>query len=213
MLQETRAQTPVQTNPTTPLKYSKVIDDGSEYQTPNLHSDLSPPIVEHLSELYEDGTFYEGQKLNGLRHGKGNYDFNNGFKYFGDWSYDEMHGFGAMTVHDKLLYEGCFEHNVFQGHGTLHNLQASEKKEINFTSGDLSEWLRYEGKFVKGMRDGFGILFFVNGDHYMGNFKEGNFEGQGTYTKPGDYSLVGKWERNILKETIIKRSLVKTSDV
>lgn len=208
--EETQAHTPADTNPTTPLKNSKVICDENESNLP-LQSDLSPTVTEHLSELYQDGTFYEGQKVNGLRHGKGNYDFNNGFKYFGDWVHDEMYGFGAMTVNEKVLYEGYFENNIFKGHGTLYNLQMTEKRKVDFNTGELPEWQRYEGKFEKGMRDGFGILFFINGDHYMGNFKEGLFKGQGTYTCPGEYSLVGKWDNNILKETIIRRSLVKTS--
>lgn len=45
-----------------------------------------------MIEVYENGAKYEGQKLNGKRHGKGTFYYNDGSKYVGDWAENKMHG-------------------------------------------------------------------------------------------------------------------------
>lgn len=39
----------------------------------------------------------------------------------------------------------------------------------------------YEGDFVNGQAEGTGVLTFIDGDTYMGNFKDNLFHGQGKY--------------------------------
>ena len=46
-----------------------------------------------------------------------------------------------------------------------------------FASGD-----KYVGEYTDGERDGQGISIFARGDKYVGEYKDGKYHGQGTYT-------------------------------
>ena len=46
--------------------------------------------------IEQDGYRYEGQLLNGIKHGKGVFTYPNGVCYQGDWLKDEMHGIGSL---------------------------------------------------------------------------------------------------------------------
>lgn len=49
---------------------------------------------------------YEGYWLNGKRHGKGIYRWNNGETYNGDWKNDRMNGYGVncLILLEKRMY-------------------------------------------------------------------------------------------------------------
>ena len=49
-------------------------------------------------------------------------------------------------------------------------------KKINYSNGD-----RYEGEFLNGKKNGYGIFFNNNGDRYEGNWSNGWINGYGTY--------------------------------
>lgn len=48
-------------------------------------------------------------------------------------------------------------------------------------------------------KDGFGTLYFVNGDKFSGCFKEDMVEGYGTFTSRKSEIVAGIWKNNILK--------------
>jgi hypothetical protein len=85
-----------------------------------------------MIEIYEDGSRYEGEKLNGLRHGSGTYDFGNKYRYIGGWETDEMSGFGTLSLDGKTVYEGEWKNNLFQGRGILHNINHDGAAYKNF---------------------------------------------------------------------------------
>ena len=53
---------------------------------------------------------------------------------------------------------------------------------------------RYLGEFKEGKYNGKGTEFFPNGSKYEGNWKYGNFNGQGTYTFSNGKSFFGVWK-------------------
>lgn len=54
----------------------------------------------------------------GVRHGKGVYQYVDGQTYMGDWKDGRMHGYGKLYYQDKKLrYEGEFYQGLFHGHG------------------------------------------------------------------------------------------------
>ena len=53
---------------------------------------------------------------------------------------------------------------------------------------------RYVGEFKEGKYNGKGTEFFPNGSKYEGNWKYGNFNGQGTYTFSNGKSFFGVWK-------------------
>ena len=40
----------------------------------------------------------------------------------------------------------------------------------------------------------FGIMIFPNGNKYIGGWKDGRWNGQGTFTSPDGFKYVGEWK-------------------
>ncbi len=49
-----------------------------------------------MQETYEDSSIYDGEKLNGLRHGNGKFYYSDGGYYEGEWKYGRMEGLGKV---------------------------------------------------------------------------------------------------------------------
>jgi hypothetical protein len=73
-------------------------------------------------EEYENGSRYEGEKMNGLRDGSGKFYYQEGSYYDGQWKKNNMHGFGKLYYPShKLAYEGNWFMDQFHGHGKVYN--------------------------------------------------------------------------------------------
>ena len=163
-------------------------------------------VYQQVSEVYEDGTKYVGEKLFGKRHGKGTYYYKLGYKYEGSWEEDNMSGYGTLWLTDDLKwYEGEFLNNLFHGKGSLYNLYPEPLNPNHTYADDLSTigngWIKYDGQFVEGLKDGLGSYYLTNSDIYIGKFKKNKAEGRGSYTKTDNFVVVGRWEFDQLKET------------
>jgi hypothetical protein len=69
----------------------------SEYIAPAKSTnnyDLDEPIT--VTEAYQNGSRYTGDKVNGQRHGKGRMDFAEGGFYEGQWRNNTMNGKGIL---------------------------------------------------------------------------------------------------------------------
>jgi len=51
---------------------------------------------ELVQETYEDGSTYDGEKYNGLRHGQGKFFYADGGYYEGEWKMGRMEGQGRL---------------------------------------------------------------------------------------------------------------------
>jgi hypothetical protein len=68
------------------------------------------------------GSRYEGYKLNGLRHGKGKFYYQDGGSYDGEWNQNKMEGFGTLYYQsNRKAFEGMWLNDQFQGKGKLYN--------------------------------------------------------------------------------------------
>ncbi len=162
-------------------------------------------IYQQVSEEYEDGTSYIGEKFLGLRQGKGTYYFHDGFRYEGTWDEDKMSGYGILWVSDEIKwYEGEWLDNTFHGRGIIYNMTIEElDADVNYSSemNNIGNgWIKYEGRFANGTKDGMGTLFLSNGDTFTGNFKADFIDGRGSYSKHDKKKVVaGVWTQNNLK--------------
>lgn len=66
-----------------------------------------------------------------------------------------------------------------------------------------NNWLKYEGTFKKDKRDGQGIVYFRNGK-WIGNFRDGQPNGQGIYVNHMGRQFKGIWKNGILQSLILK---------
>lgn len=60
------------------------------------------------TQIWEDGTKYQGSVVNGKRHGKGTITWPDGSRYVGYFKNDLRNGPGTMTLPDGTVYSGYF---------------------------------------------------------------------------------------------------------
>ena len=80
---------------------------------------------------------FEGEYKNGLREGKGVYNYEGGEKYEGMFANGLKHGKGVFTWKNGLKWDGAFKMDEFDGEGTFHDGQESFK--ATFKDGNLVE--------------------------------------------------------------------------
>lgn len=140
--------------------------DGSVYVGAMKGRDL------HGKGQYTSKAFkYEGEFREGLKHGSGKYQWENGDRYEGGFVDDRPDGNGKYQFANGDTYEGEVKAGVITGRGTYVT-----------RSGD-----RIEGSFAGGLANGIGIYRFASGDRYEGELAGGRLEGKGRYfAKSGD---------------------------
>eukprot|EP01088_Endostelium_zonatum_P006125 TRINITY_DN1822_c0_g2_i1.p1 TRINITY_DN1822_c0_g2~~TRINITY_DN1822_c0_g2_i1.p1 ORF type:complete len:929 (-),score=281.68 TRINITY_DN1822_c0_g2_i1:389-3175(-) len=132
---------------------------------------------------YYDGSFYEGDWKNGSRHGNGKFVFGNKIDYYdGGWDVDRPSNFGTLVLRSRRIeYTGAFNEGRFHGKGTLKS----------DSTGKI-----YMGEWVKGYKEGHGVMDYGNGERYEGGWKGGKKNGQGTWVgrDKSEVRYVGGWK-------------------
>ena len=151
----------------------------------------------------EDESPYEGERINGLRHGKGKVTLP-GHCYEGDFSNDMMHGKGVYTWVSGISYSGDFVNHCFHGEGIKSFPNGDYYNGIwkvdEFISGIAKvtedSGSHYEGEMLNGFREGKGRFTWPTGSYYEGDFVRGNFNGQGKLTGVDGTWKEGTWEED-----------------
>ena len=152
------------------------------------------------TEEYEDGSSYNGEVLNGKKHGRGILQYADGSKYEGEWEDGEKSGYGTQTQPDgDVLYEGEWSNGKYHGSGILFN-PAVEKNEEAFDYSSFSSlgnnWEKYEGEFEYGRWHGLGTLHLRNGEKFVGKFRNGQVHGKGTFYQSNGKMVTGEWQED-----------------
>jgi len=124
---------------------------------------------EQISEKQRlvNGDIYEGEWVEGFKHGFGVYRFNTGDIYEGNWIKDIRTGLGKYYFQTGGKYEGEFLNNFINGKG----------KSI-LTNGNV-----YEGEYFYDKFHGFGKMTYSDGV-YVGYWEYGKRHGKGKFTHP-----------------------------
>ncbi len=146
-----------------------------------------------VKDVFESGASYEGEALNGKRHGKGIYRFTDGRIYEGDFVANERTGKGKMTWANGDVYEGDFIDGDRTGKG-----------DYRWPNGD-----RYIGDFVNDRMMGCGTYYYANGDRYEGGFLDDKRHGKGKYTYADGRCFIGEWDAD---KRIIKSETTDTDE-
>lgn len=120
-------------------------------------------------------------------------------KYVGGVRFGQLDGYGILYTADgsSILYEGEFEENQFNGVGIMFNEPAAAPEAV--FAGELpTNWIRYEGLFLRNRRQGFGELFFKDGARYAGEFAEDRAAGFGKLVTREGTEHAGVWTDNKL---------------
>ena len=130
---------------------------------------------------------YIGEIKNGLRHGKGKMIYNNGNIYEGNWLNDLFDGKGNY-LHKKYGQNtsGDWENGyLIRGQIIFFKGVMGEEKYI----GDV-----VYSFFGYPVPHGTGAYFYMNGDKYVGEFVDYKKEGKGTFTWANGDSYCGYWK-------------------
>ena len=69
-------------------------------------------------QIYADGSKYEGEWREGLKHGEGIFTWNDGRSYVGEYKNDKKHGRGTYTWTNGCEYSGQWRNGKQHGEGT-----------------------------------------------------------------------------------------------
>ena len=146
---------------------------------------------------------YEGEKRNGIPHGKGSLIFHDGSTYIGVFRFGKIHGKGEWVfAATGNKYIGDLVNGKFHGQG-LYIYSYGDRYEGRFQENQFhgfgkytySNGSSYEGDFIKGKAHGQGTFISNNGETYNGNFWNGNYQGFEILTNAED-KLDKSWYEN-----------------
>lgn len=158
---------------------------------------------------------YKGSFREGNKHGYGIIVYSNGNMYKGNFQENKFHGDGTMKYSNGNIYEGSFVNGKKDGKGTFKLASKEDPKLIfliysgefkeNFYDGQGTLTLInknttiYEGGFSWGLKKGFGILRYSNGDEFRGEFDKDMKNGSGEiYYSDTRRVIKGLWKNNRL---------------
>lgn len=107
---------------------------------------------------YANGNVYSGQWKNGLKCGMGQFYFaSTGDVYIGEFSNDRLNGYGHMKYHTGQVFEGYYSNGVRDGSGTLL----------------CPDGKRFEGTWVGDKLNGMAIVWYADGSFYRAMYANG----------------------------------------
>eukprot|EP01017_Pseudomicrothorax_dubius_P023353 TRINITY_DN2499_c0_g2_i1.p1 TRINITY_DN2499_c0_g2~~TRINITY_DN2499_c0_g2_i1.p1 ORF type:complete len:442 (-),score=69.86 TRINITY_DN2499_c0_g2_i1:95-1420(-) len=162
----------------------------------------SPGRSYMISESYEDGSRYEGEKVGNLKQGRGKFYYSNGEMYDGDWDKDRREGHGTLWgANGSKRYEGEWKGDLFHGKGVFSNDRAETlPKDFNFIAAlPLERFaVSMEGDFFEGRFTGRGTVVLSDKSRYWGQFRDGQLNGIASLQMRDGPIVVGEWTANRL---------------
>ena len=179
-----------------------ILKEGNDYNNENYGILISSfiKILNYKKIIYENGEYYIGEILNGLKHGKGILYYKNGtIKYDGNFIKDKYEGIGKYIYESSNYYIGEMLNGLKHGKGIEYYKNGDIKYDGNFVNDKYEgegkyiweDGEYYIGQWVNDLRHGKGILYYTNGAiKYNGNFIKGKYEGDGKYIREdGEYYI------------------------
>ena len=148
----------------------------------------------------------------------GTFTYSSGMKYVGEWRDDKYNGQGALFYANGLTRQGIWADgviirsatvqpqvvanqvtNVLQAQTSFGNLPACQGANTSYWSncfGNKTDpsGTKYVGEFKGGKRNGQGTFIFANGNKYVGDWMEDKYNGLGAiYSSTGTTILEGIW--------------------
>ncbi|MBL10100.1 MAG: hypothetical protein CL402_06230 [Acidiferrobacteraceae bacterium] len=155
-----------------------------------------------------DGATYIGEVSDGFPDGEGVWTLTDGTEYVGESKNGNWEGFGTMTDPDGPTYTGDWENDERTGQGVLSGkdngrpMALSGEFKNGLVNGQITEILPDGSIYVGGTarraeavcKEGHGTWTFLNGSKYVGELKDGKYNGQGTWTFSGGNVYAGEWK-------------------
>lgn len=127
---------------------------------------------------------------------------NSGYIYEGEVKENDVfEGNGILYAPSgQVLYNGSWVDGKYDGFGTLYNLEVTKGEADKFDLGSSTgNWVKYEGEFKKNEKQGFGTIYFFNGERFSGCMKNGEVSGYGCFYDSLNQMTSGIWACNKLQ--------------
>lgn len=154
---------------------------------------------------WQKGDSYSGDFQKGKRSGTGAYTYAHGTKYNGRWREDMANGRGSIVWAEGDRYEGTWAADRRQGHGvyqwtdgTKYEGQWARDKINGKGSIVWANGNSYNGDWIDNVRTGKGTYRWKNGDVYTGDFAGNKRNGQGTYRWINGTEFSGSWQNGLM---------------
>ena len=165
------------------------------------------PPTQHYRE-YDNGDAYRGTMRDGMRHGRGRYEWAHGHVYEGGYENDQPHGDGVYIWPSGAQYQGQFVQGVRHGQGRF-TWGPGNFYEGEYTLGERTGVGRrvrqgettYEGQYVKGVRQGEGRQREASGDNFSGWYEGGVRHGLGIRSRADGSRQLEHWRSGDLMDT------------
>lgn len=171
-------------------------------------SDVSIPYSSSKITEKDKHGFFVAQRIKGKLSGTGIYKYNNGNIYIGDFKDKKPSGFGMLICTDgdsiescpgAKVYVGKFKDGLKRGKGVCYNSNGEMIYYGRFENDQLVDSITYNnigyryfsdaktdvfyfiGEFEESVPDGFGAIFFSNGDILISDFQNGERIGINIY--------------------------------
>jgi len=173
--------------------------DGSTYD-----GDLVDD-VRHGQGTYtwKNGDTYTGTFVDGARSGEGNFTWYHGVSYTGTFVDGALTGEGVKTWTNGTSYTGSFVDGVRTGQGTMISADGSvfigawiDDKQNGEGLKVWADGTRYVGSYANGKQHGEGVKTWESGKIYVGTFANDQFNGEGTGTEPNGDVYTGTFSSN-----------------
>lgn len=176
-------------------------NDGVTGNTKMLLIETKKQVITGRYE-YSDGTYYEGDLVDGRPQGVGKFYYHNGDNYAGEVFDDKAHGFGTYTFKNKDKYEGYMVNGERHGYGKMtwsddsSSYEGIWEHDLRCGKGKMSwsDGTYYEGGWKKDVRSGSGFYKYSNGDFFEGEIENDLREGQGKIVLSDGSYYVGQWK-------------------
>lgn len=164
-----------------------------------------------FKRVFAQQSWYEGDWDGKNKQGFGVQKFRDGKIYQGEWLRGKPHGLGTLSSPGSVgmikLYQGQWMNGQRHGLGTsfspdrydgpwVRGKRCGDRGELRYVNGDV-----YVGGFRDDMRHGQGkILFAATGDFYQGSWVNDKQSGKGEYFYANSSSiLTGVWSDGVCK--------------
>ena len=109
-----------------------------------------------------------------------------------------MYGFGKLYYpNEELAYEGEWENNAVEGSVTVKN-DDPMPLDHTFNYKDFNKlqkhWSVYTGQLEGDSKEGFGIMYLVNDEKYVGQFMKDMMHGKGAFYTTTGGLIQGTWK-------------------
>ena len=162
---------------------------------------------------------FEGQVVDGKRHGVGEYRYSDGSKYAGEWFKGYRQGYGQLTSKDGTTYTGEWDRNKVHGSGSFkwpdgssytgEAFEGTRQGKGCYISGKHDV---YVGDFRKNQLEGIGVFAYHDGSRFEGGFRRNQRHGLGTFTDILGVRYLGNYVDNQRHGEFVVRRPVKVDD-